>query len=245
MQPSWSKINLRYSKRQSSKKQKDKKLMRKSKNYKNSQGRLVNTKSYAIAWGVINKPYSCNDLFIKCKDSEAPSYIFIIKKGWNGYVNYYKDLIKAGMQPRPPRTDEQKRKIIDKASKNGFRKGLLDKDYNIARVAAQYGVTTRQSYNKIRKEKPESKTFLPNVRTIYKIFGTWRRFQYQVMKYNADYVITEYVKQSAECGHWLKLSQCDRLKLPIRGIMNMLRPTIFNALCYKKLKLMGYGKIKE
>jgi hypothetical protein len=51
--------------------------MRKSKNYKNSNGRLVNTKEYAIAWGVINKPYSARDLYKKCQDSEAPSYKFI------------------------------------------------------------------------------------------------------------------------------------------------------------------------
>jgi len=41
--------------------------------------------------------------------------------------------------------------MIGKASNDGFRKGLLDKDYDIARIAAEYGVTTRESYNQIRK----------------------------------------------------------------------------------------------
>ena len=234
MSPQWSKINIKLSKSQK---------IRKTNNYKNSQGRLVNTREYAIAWGVINKPYSAKDLYIKCKDPEAPSYLYITEKQWKGYTRYYNDLVRAGMQPRPPRSDEQRRRLIGKAAKDGFRKGLLDKDYDIARIAAQYGVTTRQSYKKIRKQKPESKAFLPNVKTILKIFGTWKRFTYEVMKYNADLVITEYVRQSAECGHWLKLSECDKLNLPIRGIMDILRPTIFNALCYKKLTLMGFDKL--
>lgn len=245
MQPEWSKINLRDKKSESRRKKDYNPSMRKSKHYKNSEGRLVNTRAYAIAWGVINKPYSLKDLINKCKDPEAPSYRYIIQQQWKGFTRYYNDLVKAGMEPRPPRTDEQKRIMIGKASNDGFRKGLLDKDYDIARIAAEYGVTTRESYNQIRKQKPESKMFLPNIRTIYKRYGSWSRFAYQVMKYNADLVITEYVRQSAECGHWLKLSECDKLKIPIRGIMDILRPTIFNALCYKKLTLMGFDKLNQ
>lgn len=79
---------------------------RKTKKYMNSQGRIVNSKAYAIAWGIINKPYSSKDLYIKCKDPEAPSYYYIVKTGWKGYPRYYNDLVKAGMEPRPPRTDK-------------------------------------------------------------------------------------------------------------------------------------------
>jgi hypothetical protein len=81
--------------------------------------------------------------------------------------------------------------------------------------------------------------FLPSTKTIIKHFGNWKRFSYEVMKYNTDIVINEYVQRSAECGHWLKLSECDKLKIPIRGIMDILRPVIFNALCYKKLSLLN------
>jgi hypothetical protein len=31
----------------------------------------------------------------------------------------------------------------------------------------------------------------------------------------------------------------DKLKIPIRGIMDILKPSIFNSLCYKKLSLLG------
>lgn len=234
MQPEWADMNLKISKSESKQKK------RKDKNYKNSQGRIVNTKQYAIAWGVINKPYSVIDLYNKCKDPQAPSYFFITQKAWKGYPFYYKDLVKAGMQPRPPRTDMEKRKLLGKTYNKGFKLGLLEKDYDIARVAAQYGVTTKQSYIKLRKQKPQSKQFLPSTITIVKRYGSWKRFTYEIMKYNVDCVINEYVHKSVELGHWLKLSQCDKFKLPIRGIMDILRPSVFNALCYKKLSLLGY-----
>lgn len=242
-QPEWSKMNIKMYKHQSDRSSNytpKQRLSKKTKNYINSNGRFVNTKSYALAWGVINKPYSSKELYNKCKnDPQAPSYYFIVNKGWKGYHKYYQDLIKAGMQPRQPRNDTERRKIIGRISKKGFKIGLLNKDYDVARMAAQYGITTRRSYDKIRNENPELKEFFPSVSTIIKRFGNWSRFTHEIMKYNADMVITQYVTKSAQCGHWLKLSQCDKLNIPIRGIMDILRPTIFNALCYKKLSLMN------
>lgn len=216
------------------------KRVNKTMKYVNSEGRLVNTKAYALAWGVINKPYSSTELWRMCHDDpDAPSYLFIVGKCWKGYPRYYDALVRAGMEPRPPRTDMERRRILGKASRDGFRNGLLDKDYDVARIAAGYGVTTRDSYNAVRREKPESRAFLPSAKCIVRRFGSWKRFQYEVMKYNADAVLTEYVERSAECGHWLRIRECDRLKIPIRGIMDLLRPTLFNALCYRKLALLG------
>lgn len=239
MKPDWSNINLKQSKNQHKKNKDYVPKKRKRSNYRNEEGRLVNTKAYAIAWGVINKPYSTTDLYNKCKAPDAPSYYFITRKCWKGYPFYYKDLVKAGMQPRPPRSDMERRKILGKVYAQGFKTGLLDKDYDIARMAAQYGVTTKQSYIDIRKINPQSKVFLPSMITLIKIFGTWKRFSYEVMKYNTDATINEYVTKSAQCGHWLRLSECDKLKIPIRGIMDILKPSIFNSLCYKKLSLLG------
>ena len=59
------------------------------------------------------------------------------------------------------------------------------------------------------------------------------------MKYNAHAVLTAHVERSAECGHWLRMRECDRLGIPIRGIMDLLRPSLFNVLCYRKLALLG------
>ena len=244
MKPDWSDINLKLSKNQSKQSVDYVPKKRKRISYQNAQGRCVNTKSYAIAWGVINKPYSTTDLYNKCKDSEAPSFYFITRKCWKGYPHYYNDLIKAGMEPRPPRTDMQRRKMLSKVYADGFKTGLLDKDSDIARMAAHYGVTTKRSYIKIRKQIPESKVFLPSMITLMKIFGTWKRFSYEVMKYNTDAVINEYVNKSRQCGHWLRLSQCDKLKLPIRGIMDILKPSVFNALCYKKLALIDKQELQ-
>ena len=162
-----------------------------------------------------------------------------MSKCWKGYPRYYDALVRAGMEPRPPRTDAERRRMLGKAERNGFRNGLLDKDYDVARIAAEYGVTTRESYNRIRREKPESRAFLPSSKSIAIRFGSWKRFHYEVMKYNADAVLTEYVERSAECGHWLRMRECDRLGIPIRGIMDLLRPSLFNALCYRKLALLG------
>lgn len=242
MYEDWQNINIKASKSQSDHPSDFQHKIRINKNnkYVNSQGRLVNTKEYAIAWGVINKPYSTSDLYNKCKnDPQAPSYVFITKRCWKGYPRYYDDLVKAGMQPRPPRTDRQRRQIIAKAAKNGFKLGLLDKDIDAIRIAAEYGAIRRSDYNKLRKQHPQLKVFLPSYHAIEVRFGNWSRFSYEVMKYNTDVVVNQYVKKSAQCGHWLKLSECDKLKIPIRGIMDILRPTIFNALCYKKLALMN------
>lgn len=241
MQPEWSKTDLKKTKNETkrSSSYRPTKRVNKTMKYVNSEGRLVNTKAYAIAWGVINKPYSSEDLYRKCQDPEAPSYSFIVNKCWKGYPRYYDALVRAGMEPRPPRTDMERRRILGKAEKEGFRNGLLDKDYDVARMAAQYGVTTRESYNRIRREKPESRVFLPSAACIARRFGSWGRFQYEVMKYSADAVLTEYVTKSAECGHWLRIRECDKLKIPIRRIMDLLRPTLFNVLCYRKLELMG------
>ena len=242
MQPEWSKTDLKKTKNETKHSVSYKPVKRRNKTlkYMNSEGRLVNTKAYAIAWGIINKPYSADDLRKKChEDPEAPSYSFIVKKCWNGYPRYYNALVRAGMEPRPPRTDMEKRRILGKAEQEGFKNGLLDKDYDVARMAAQYGVTSRESYNKVRRENPESKVFLPTSACIARRFGSWSRFQYEVMKYSADATLTEYVQKSMECGHWLRIRECDKLKIPIRKLMDLLRPTLFNMLCYRKLALMG------
>lgn len=240
MQPDWSKIDLKNGRSETKSKVSSKPSRHnKTKDYVNSEGRLVNTKAYALAWGIINKPYSAKDLFVKCQDPEAPSYRFIVEKCWKGYPRYYDALVRAGMEPRPPRTDMERRRILGKASRDGFRNGLLDSDYDVARMAAKYGVSSRESYERLRKENPESRVFLPPSKTIVRRFGTWGRFKYEVLKYSVDATLTEYVEKSSECGHWLRLRECDRLKIPIRGIMDLLRPTLFNALCYRKLALLG------
>jgi len=240
--PEWSKTDLKKSKTETKKSTtyKPAKRVNKTMKYVNSEGRLVNTKAYALAWGILNKPYSSLDLYRKCcADADAPSYSFIVKKCWKGYPRYYEALVRAGMEPRPPRTDMERRRLLGKALRDGFRNGLLDKDYDVARIAAEYGVTSRESYNRIRREKPESRAFLPSVKSIVRRFGSWKRFGYEILKYNADAVLTEYVTKSAECGHWLRIGECDRLGIPIRNIMDLLRPTLFNVLCYRKLELIG------
>lgn len=209
-------------------------------------GRNVNTREYAIAWGVLNKPYSYKDLYNKCRAADAPSFHFITKECWKGYVRYYNALVKAGMPPRPPRNDSERRMELAKKNNDCFKTALLEKDYDAVRMAAEYGVSSLEDYNRIRKEKPESKVFLPKKENLVRHFGSWRRFMYEVMKYNADAVLTQYVSESAACGHWLRISECDRMKIPIRKLMDVLRPTLFNALCYRKLDLMGLrDKIKK
>ena len=231
MKPEWTKIDMKKSKTETKKSSSAEPVKRKNKTmkYVNSDGRLVNTRAYALAWGVINKPYSAEDLYKKCQDPEAPSYTFIVSKCWKGYPRYYDALVRAGMEPRPPRTDMEKRRMLGKAELDGFRNGLLDADYDVARIAAQYGVTTRESYNRIRRENPESKFFLPSSQCITRRFGSWSRFA----------TLREYVTKSADCGHWLRIRECDQLNIPIRGIMDKLRPTLFNMVCHRMLKLMG------
>lgn len=246
-QPEWSKINMKLNKKETKRNSKYiPKKLRKCSKYCNADGRFVNTKEYAIAWGVINKPYSQQDLFKKCKDMEAPSFYYILRV-WKGYIRYYNTLVKAGMPPRPPRTEMQKRRYLGKVQKKGFKTGILPKDYEIAKMVAQLGIKTKKEYYDLRKERPELKVFLPSLNKIVIIFGSWKRFSYEIMKYNADLILTEYVKKSMEYNHWLKLSECDKLKIPIRGIMDILRPSLFNALCYRKLELINNGnrKFKE
>ena len=144
----------------------------------------------------------------------------------------------AGMKPRPPRNDNERRRIVGSARSNGVKR-LLGSDYDIARLAAQYGVVTRKEYIKLRNENEEARMLLPGSRTVEFRYGTWSRFAYEIKKYNADLVITEYVRKSAECGHWLRLHECDKMKIPIRGIMDLLRSRVFNSLCYRKLKALG------
>lgn len=211
--------------------------------YVNSEGRVVNTREYAIAWGVLNKPYSREELISKCKsDPDAPSWRYLIRREWNGYTRYYNALVKAGMEPRPPRSDSEKRRILGKATRDGFINGLLDKDYDLAKMAAQFGVTTQKSYIRVRHDNPDAKALMPNVSVVIARFGTWKRFSHEVMKYNIDAVITNYVRASAEAGHWLRLSECDRLKIPLRKAMDILRPDLFNQVCYRKLAAMGLDR---
>ena len=199
----------------------------------------INSREYAIAWGVKNCPYSDRQLQEMCYGNEnAPSYRFLVRKCWKGFLRYYKALVAAGMKPRPPRNDSERRRIVGSARSTGVKR-LLGSDYDIARLAAQYGVVTRKEYIKLRNENEEAKMLLPGSRTVEFRYGTWSRFAYEIKKYNADLVITEYVRKSAECGHWLRLHECDRMKIPIRGIMDLLRSRVFNSLCYRKLKALG------
>lgn len=206
----------------------------KTKNTRTNDGRLVNSREYAIAWGVMNKPYSSAELRIKCRAFDAPSFAFIIKE-WKNYVEYYKDLVRAGMEPKPPKTDAEKRKIINPISGRILKRVLLTQDYNLAEYCAQMGVTNRETYNKLR-EKSEIK--MPHFSTINKRFGSFTRFMNEVRKYSIDLTITAYVKESMKAGHWLRLSECDKLKIPIRNAMDILRPKFFNSLCYRKMELL-------
>ena len=95
MQPEWSKPDIRMYRTE-----RKRKGVYKYAEYRNADGRLVNTRAYAIAWGVINKPYSREQLLKMCSDEDAPSYSFIVKRGWDGYAAYYAALVRAGMPPR-------------------------------------------------------------------------------------------------------------------------------------------------
>ena len=237
--PDWSGLDVDESRRQRRRWGKDEPHPRKSKMYRDSMGRLVNTREYAVAWGVLNRPYSSEELFKKCRDdADAPSYYYIVRE-WNGYTRYYRALVKAGMEPRPPRTDKEKRKIVGRAARDGFKSGLLEKDYDVAKVAAQYNISSRPEYEKVRRENPDAKALLPCVKVVIRRFGSWRRFLVEILKYSADAVLTRYVEESAAAGHWLRLSECDRNGIPIRRIMDILRPKLFNIICYRKLAALG------
>lgn len=206
----------------------------KTKNTRTNDGRLVNSREYAIAWGIMNKPYSSKDLQIKCRAFDAPSYAYIIKE-WKNYIRYYRDLVKAGMEPKPPETDAEKRKIINPISGRILKKVLLTQDYNLAEYCANMGVTNRESYNNLRKK---SEIKMPCSMTVCRRFGSFTRFMNEVRKYSVDLTITAYVKESMKAGHWLRLSECDKLKIPIRMAMDILRPKFFNSLCYRKMELL-------
>lgn len=248
--PEWSGINVRLTKGEYKKRSVDecvsesKRRFRKHMEYRNSEGRLVNTREYAIAWGVMNRPYSLSDLRRMCRqDPDAPSCNYIVKREWTGFSRYYSALLKAGMEPRPPRTDNERRRALAKISRDGFEMALLESDYDIARLAAEYGVVTQVDYVRVRREHPELKAALPDVKTVKGRFGTWRHFTQEVMKYNVDATITVYVKESAERGRWLTPQECDSRRIPIRKVMDILRPRIFNAVCYRKLDAMGYARL--
>ena len=222
--PDWSKMNVAFGK--------------KERRGRVTGGHLVNTREYAIAWGVKHRPYTRDQLIELCKEPGSPSFTFLVRKCWRGFTRYYNALVDAGMPPRPPRTEEERRRAVAEAAEGGLR-GLVQEDYDLARMAAEYGVVTMADYNRIRQSNEDARRLLPCVQTVMKRYGSWSRFAYEVKKYNVDMVITEYVRKSAECGHWLRLSECDRMKIPIRGIMDVLRSRVFNTLCYRKLAAMG------
>ena len=225
MPPEWSNVEMAFDKKE-------------RKGGKGKNGHVVNTREYAIAWGIKNRPYSQRQLTEMCKADDAPSLKFLIKTCWKGFIRYYNALVEAGMEPRPPRSESERRRIMTETLRNGMQ-GLLKEDYNIAQIAAKYGVCTQQEYKNIRQSSEEARQLLPCIPTVIKHYGSWSRFTYEVKKYNMDMVITEYVRKSAECGHWLRLNECDRLKIPIRGIMDVLRSRVFNVLCYRKLAALG------
>jgi len=248
--PEWSSIGIRQTKGESKKRtvgdrvESSKRRIRKNMEYRSSEGRLVNTREYAIAWGVLNRPYSLDELRRKCHDDpDAPSFQYIVKVGWQGYTRYYGALLKAGMEPRPPRTDNERRRALAKISHDGFRMALLEADYDIAKLAAEYGVATQEDYRRVRREHPELRAALPSERVVVNRFGTWRHFSQEVMKYNVDAAMTAYVRESAERGRWLTPGECDGRKIPIRKVMDILRPRIFNAVCYRKLEALGYDRL--
>jgi hypothetical protein len=206
----------------------------KRKNTRDNEGRLINSREYAIAWGVINKPYSYDSLRKLCGAYDAPSFSYILKE-WKHYPAYYKDLVRAGMEPKPPKTDAEKRKIINPVSGRILQKVLLTQDYDLAEYCAKMNVINRDTYNKLR-DKSEIK--MPNYQTVARRFGSFTRFMNEVRKYSLDLTITVYVKESMKVGHWLRLAECDKLDIPIRKAMDILRPKFFNTLCYKKMELL-------
>ena len=204
------------------------------KNKRNNDGRIINSKEYAIAWGVLNKPYSQELLRKMCRNYDAPSFNFILRIFGN-YVSYYKELLKYGMPPRPPRTDEEKRKIINHLSGRVIKRVLLTQDYNLAEYCAKNNIKTREEYKEFCKR---SEIKIPCYNTVRKRFGSFTAFMNEVRKYSLDMTITDYVKESLKVGHWLRLSECDKLKIVIRPAMDILRPRFFNALCYRKMEIL-------
>ena len=209
--------------------------------YVHADGRQVNTREYAIAWGVKNRPYSSGELRRLCReDPESPSYDYLVKQEWKGYTRYYKALVNAGMERRPPRTDNERREYVRSQAHDGFVRNLLDKDYALARTAAARGVSTQAEYDRMRSEDGS----LPSVATVVRRFGTWKRFQYEVLKYSADITLDRYVRKSVSVGHWLTIKECDREGIPIRKYMDLLQPMVFNAVCYRKMEALGGDRKK-
>ncbi len=200
-------------------------------------GRVVNTIEYAIAWGVQNKPWCKTSLMQMCKAKDAPSFAYIMRT-FVTYEKYYKALVKAGMEERPL-WKEQDRELELKIARERVEKlSFYAKSSDAARMAAHYGILNRTQYRKIRSINEDARKVLPPVSVVEKVYGTFKRFMVEVMKYNADIVITQYVELSFEKGRWLTLRECDVNKLPIRGIMDLLRPSVFNLLCYHKMRVL-------
>lgn len=224
--PDWSKIRLQP---RNTHKLEKKRIYRK--------GRDVNSVQYAIAWGVLNKIQYRDDLLRLSRNVDAPSYVWIIKQ-WKSFSNYYLALLKAGMQPRPPRSEAARRRFFDmQKGKMVFK--LIRDDFEICKRIAELGILDRTAYRKYRKDHPEMKRILPNDNVLSQRFGSWELVRYEAQKYNVDALITRYVQQSAKAGHWLYLKECDKIKLDIRHAMKMLRPRLFNIFCYRKLELLG------
>lgn len=213
-----------------------------NKNKVRNEGRLVNSREYALAWGVINEPYSVRDLRAKCKAHDAPSASYILKE-WGGYPFYYRELVRRGMKPRPPKHRNEIRNAVHPTTGKILKRVLLTEDFNLARYVAELGITKAKDYSELRNREPARKQFMPDVTTIRKRFGSWRLFKNEVMKYNVDMIVDNYVRESVKAGHWLKISECDKLKIPLREAMNVLRPRFFNALCYRKKELLDSGNI--
>lgn len=200
-------------------------------------GRVVNTVEYAIAWGVQNKPWFKTSLMQMCKAKDAPSFAYIMRT-FVTFERYYKALVNAGMQERPL-WKEQDRELELKIAREKVEKlSFYTQNSDAAKMAAHYGILNRAQYKKIRNESEEARKVLPPPSVIEKVYGTFKRFMVEVMKYNADIVITQYVELSFKKGKWLTLRECDANKLPIRGIMDLLRPSVFNLLCYHKMRVL-------
>lgn len=237
--PEWHKLKLDGPKRKGNNRDFYKKSYYK-KHKRTNEGILINSVGYAIAWGLMHKPYSLKELRALCKSDDAPS-VFFIEKTWKSYTFYYRELVKRGMEPRPPKNDSERRRQVDVVSGKIIR-NILPKDYNIAEFAAKIGVKDKASYIELRKN-PVNLPFLPCAKTVVTRFGTWRKFMYEVMKYSVDTTVTRYVEESIEAGYWLKIGDCDKLKIPIRMAMDLLKPRFFNVLCYRKKELIDNSKV--
>lgn len=209
----------------------------------NDEGIVINTLEYAIAWGVREKPYNKSQLMQLCKAKDAPSFAYLMRT-FVTYERYYKALVKAGMPERPLWREQERSKELIEEREKAERLSFFAKDVDAARMAAQYGIVNRNQYRQLRIKDNEARKLLPPENVIRKVYGSFQRFMVEIMKYNADATITKYVELSRSKGRWLTLRECDSNKLPIRGIMDLLRPSVFNLLCYHKMRTMypDFGK---